>query len=135
MRTAGILGMAFLVSASALSAQAGSSLPEGVTPTMVSTGEALYKSIGLCFACHGPDARGVPGAGVNLTDDERLHVDATFEALIQRIMDGVGPDQTKTGVIMLPKGGSQVTDEQIRAIASYVWSLSRRADAPSDEGN
>ena len=135
MRTAGILGMAFLLSASALSAQAGSSLPEGVTPAMVATGETLYKSVGLCFACHGPDAKGVPGAGVNLTDDEWLHDDPTFEALIQRIMDGVGPDQTKTGVIMLPKGGSQVTDEQIRAIASYVWSLGQVAEATRDARN
>ena len=132
MRTVASLVMALSLSASAVSAQAGSDLPEGVTPVMVSTGETLYKSIGLCFACHGPDARGVPGVGVNLTDDEWLHVDATFEGLVQRILDGVGPDLTESGLIMLPKGGSQVTDEQIRAIASYVWSLSRRAKATSD---
>lgn len=132
MRTVASLVMALSLWASAVSAQAGSDLPEGVTPVMVSTGETLYKSIGLCFACHGPDARGVPGAGVNLTDDEWLHVDATFEGLVQRILDGVGPDLTESGLIMLPKGGSQVTDEQIRAIASYVWSLSRRAKATSD---
>lgn len=132
MRTVASLVMALSLWASAVSAQAGSDLPEGVTPVMVSTGETLYKSIGLCFACHGPDARGVPGVGVNLTDDEWLHVDATFEGLVQRILDGVGPDLTQSGLIMLPKGGSQVTDEQIRAIASYVWSLSRRAKATSD---
>lgn len=132
MRTVASLVMVLSLWASAVSAQAGSDLPEGVTPVMVSTGETLYKSIGLCFACHGPDARGVPGVGVNLTDDEWLHVDATFEGLVQRILDGVGPDLTQSGLIMLPKGGSQVTDEQIRAIASYVWSLSRRAKATSD---
>ena len=135
MRTVGIPLMVLLLSASAVSAQAGSSLPEGVTPAMVSTGETLYKSIGLCFACHGPDGRGVPGAGVDLTDDEWLHDDPSFEALVQRILDGVGPESTKTGVIMLPKGGSQVTDEQIRAIASYVWSLWQRADATADAGS
>ena len=135
MRRIGILGMALVLSANAVSAQARSSLPEGVTPAMVSTGETLYKSIGLCFACHGPDARGVPGAGVNLTDDEWLHVDATFEGLVQRILDGVGPDLTETGLIMLPKGGSQVTGEQIRAIASYVWSLGQVAEATRDARN
>ena len=135
MRTVGILVMALLLSASAGSAQAGSSLPEGVTPSIVSTGETLFKSIGLCFACHGPDARGVPGAGVNLTDDEWLHVDATFEGLVQRILDGVVPGLTKGGLIMLPKGGSQVTDEQIRAIASYVWSLGQQAKVTPDTRN
>lgn len=121
-----VLATALTLTASGASAQTGS-LPPGVTPDMVSTGEALFKGLGLCFACHGLTGQGVPGAGVDLTDDEWLHGDPTFEALVTRILEGVGPTETKSGVIMVPKGGSQVTEEQIRAIASYVWTLAQRA--------
>lgn len=108
-----------------VSAQAGQSI-ERANETTISEGEALYKSIGLCFACHGPTGTGVPGAGVNLTDEEWLHGDGSFVAILEQILSGVGAGQTKSGVIMLPRGGSQISDEQARAIASYVWSLSQR---------
>lgn len=121
-----VVATALALTATGASAQA-ADLPDGVTPDMVATGESLFKGLGLCFACHGPTGKGVPGAGVDLTDDEWLHGDPTFEALVTRILDGVGPAETQSGVIMVPKGGSQVTDEQIRAIASYVWTLAQRA--------
>jgi mono/diheme cytochrome c family protein len=104
-------------------------LPDGISEAMVTEGETLYKGLGLCFACHGPTGTGVPGAGVNLSDDEWLHSDGSFEGLIEQILDGVGPDISKSGVIMLPKGGSQVTDEQVRAIAAYVWTLRLQQEA------
>ena len=100
---------------------------------MVSTGETYFKSIGLCFACHGMDGKGVPGVGANLTDDEWHHGDGTFESLLNQILEGVSPQVTKTGVMMPPKGGSQISDEQARAIAGYIWTLSRRGQ-PAQPG-
>jgi mono/diheme cytochrome c family protein len=38
----------------------------------------------------------------------------------------VTPDQSKTGTIMPPKGGSQLTDEQVREVSAYVWSISQQ---------
>lgn len=102
---------------------ASAQFPAGVTEPMVAEGEVLYKSVGLCFACHGPTGGGVPGAGVDLTDDEWLHNDGSFEAILAQVLEGIGPTETKSGIIMLPRGGSQLNDEQLRAIASYVWSL------------
>lgn len=126
MRIALLLATAaFGLSSSALFAQSAQGLPEGVTPAMVATGETLFKSTGLCFACHGPDAKGLPGVGANLTDAEWYHGDGTYESLVELILKGVSPEVSKSGVMMPPKGGSQITEEQARAIASYVWTLSR----------
>jgi len=92
-------------------------------PALVAEGRTLYTGVALCFACHGVNGKGVPGAGVDLTDDEWLHDDGSFEALVQRILIGVGVQETRSGVIMLPRGGSQITDDQARAVAAYVISL------------
>jgi cytochrome c oxidase cbb3-type subunit 3 len=90
---------------------------------LVEEGAALFRAEGLCFACHGPNGTGVPGAGADLTDGEWLHGTGTLAEIYERILGGVGPDETATGVIMLPRGGSQITDAQARAIAAFVWSL------------
>jgi cytochrome c oxidase cbb3-type subunit 3 len=128
MRTVLLLAAAAVaLSTGALSAQSAQELPEGVTPSMVSTGETLFKSGGLCFACHGMDAKGLPGVGVNLTDDEWFYGDGEYESLVELILAGVSPEVSKSGVMMPPKGGSQITEEQARAIAGYVWTLSHRA--------
>ena len=102
-------------------------LGQEVDPDLVAQGQALYAGLGLCFACHGPDGKGVPGAGVDLTDEEWLHDDGSLEALVQRILQGVGVQETRSGVIMLPRGGSVITDDQVRAVAAYVWTLQSRA--------
>ena len=114
--------------------QASTQVPAGVTPTLINEGEPLYKGIALCFACHGPTGQGVPGAGVNLTDAEWLHTDGSYEGILEQILTGVGVDKTKSGVIMLPRGGSVITDDQARAVAAYVWSLRRRAEAAPPPG-
>ena len=100
--------------------------PEGVSSAMVSQGETYFKGIGLCFACHGPDGKGIQGVGADLTDSEWTHTDGSFDDLVRRILRGVPPEESDSGVMMPPKGGSQITDEQARAIAAYVWSRSRR---------
>lgn len=102
-------------------------------PALVEEGRSLYAGVALCFACHGVNGKGVPGAGVDLTDDEWLHDDGSFEALVQRILNGVGVGETRSGVIMLPRGGSQITDDQARAVAAYVVSLRNAEIRPGPE--
>jgi cbb3-type cytochrome c oxidase subunit III len=99
-------------------------LPQGVTSEMISEGETLFKGPGICTACHGADAKGVPGLGANLTDDEWLHSDGSYEAIVNTVAHGVTADESSSGTVMPPKGGSQLTDVQIRQVAAYVWSLS-----------
>ncbi|MEQ9569215.1 MAG: cytochrome c [Longimicrobiales bacterium] len=116
-----------LLPATAVSQEA---LPDGVSETTINQGRAIFTGAGICFACHGTDGSGVPGAGPNLTDDEWWNIDFDFEELVRVIRQGVAADQSRTGAYMPPKGGSQITDEQVAAVAAYVWSLSRAGTGP-----
>lgn len=98
-------------------------LPAGVTAKMISDGEAIFKGAGTCFACHGQDAKGIPALGANLTDDEWTHADGTYESIVATIKSGA---QAASGAVMPPKGGPNLSEEQIRAVAAYVWSLSHK---------
>ena len=104
-------------------------LPRGVTEKMVQSGELLFKTAGNCWACHGEDAAGARGVGANLTDDEWWHSDGSYEAIVRTIGSGVPSDSVRNayGAMMPPRGGSQITDEQLRAVAAYVWSLRRKS--------
>jgi mono/diheme cytochrome c family protein len=108
----------------AAAAQTKDSLPAGVTPDMVKEGKTLFAGAGICAACHGTDAKGVPGMGANLTDNKWLHSDGSYDAIVKQIMTGVTASQSTSGTAMPAKGGSALTDAQVKAVAAYVWSLS-----------
>ena len=117
-----IAGLAVaLVSASGLQAQ---SMPDGVTAVMVAEGQTVYMGAGLCAACHGMDGSGA--VGPSLTDGEWLTGGGTYPELVSQITKGVSAAEIKNsmGAIMPPKGGSAITDDQVKAVAAYVWTLS-----------
>jgi cbb3-type cytochrome c oxidase subunit III len=86
---------------------------------MVAQGQQIFAT--TCFACHGPDAKGTQLAP-NLTDAEWLHGDGTYDFIIKTVTDGV-PTPKNAPAPMAPKGGANLTDEQVRAVSAYVWSL------------
>ena len=98
-------------------------LPEGVTAAMVAQGKTVFEGTGTCFACHGTTGEGTPIAP-NLTDDEWLHVDGSYLQLVEITDTGVQETKEFPG-LMMPRGGSGMSDEDLRAVAAYVWSLSR----------
>ena len=100
-------------------------LPERVTMAMVEEGKAIFTGRGICATCHGPDGSGMPNLGSNLTDEEWIHSDGSYEGIVQTIMNGVGVDVSTVGTPMPPKGGSGISDDQVKAAAAYVWTLSR----------
>lgn len=108
-------------------AQSVDSLPTGVTADMIAQGKTLFDGPGICTACHGTDAKGVKGLGPNLTDAEWLHDDGSYAAIRAAVEKGVPANLSKTGMVMPPRGGSQLTDEQVKAVAAYVWRLSHGA--------
>ena len=101
------------------------SLPEGVTDAMIQEGQQIFAGAGICTACHGPDATGV--IGPNLTDSEWLIGDGEYAQLVSQILEGVPAEEVTNplGVIMPPKGGAAISDDQVRAVAAYVWTVSR----------
>jgi cbb3-type cytochrome c oxidase subunit III len=112
-----------LIGSSAGAQEKQESTPAGVTEEAIAEGEALFKGAGICFTCHGQDAKGVPGLGADLTDTEWVHSDGTYESIIETITKGT---TSSTGAVMPPRGGPNLTDEQVKALAAYVWSLSHK---------
>jgi mono/diheme cytochrome c family protein len=100
-------------------------LPEGVTAAMVEEGDGIFHGAGICMSCHGANGEGIPNLGANLTDDEWLHIDGSYESIVQNILKGVTAQESSSGVPMPAKGGTAITDDQVRAVAAYVWTLSK----------
>jgi mono/diheme cytochrome c family protein len=115
-------------------AQTPDSLPAGVTPLMVRNGQLLYEGPGLCTSCHGPTGRGVAHAGADLTDSVWIHVDGSFESILRVIAGGVLKAHSSTGAPMPERGASRLTENQLRAIAAYVWTFRRPAASPAAAG-
>lgn len=127
--TAAAAGLAVAVLALGTSSRAvaAQQLPDGVTRETVDQGQRLYRGDGFCYNCHGRDGEGIPDIGSDLTDDDWRHVDGSLEGLVRMIRDGVSAEESSTGIPMPPRGGARLSPEQIRAVAAYVWTLSRGA--------
>lgn len=96
-------------------------LPPSVTEETVEEGRAVFTGQGACFSCHGPDGTGTP-IGPDLTDELWLHIDGTYDAIVTLVNSGV-PEPKEHPAPMLPRGGTGIDDEQVRAVAAYVWTL------------
>jgi mono/diheme cytochrome c family protein len=110
-------------------------LPAGMTLDLIRAGDSLFHGKGNCFACHGADATGLPDAGSALT------VGLNFVPTEWRPIDsliGVGiPDAiTRSAIRMPPRGGkSDLTPDETRAIAAYVWAISQTRGEPWPGGH
>jgi glucose/arabinose dehydrogenase/cytochrome c5 len=102
-------------------------VPNGATRDMVLLGDRIYHGqVGgaACTGCHGAGGGGTP-LGPNLTDSQWLWSDGSFRGISTTIASGVmQPKQYRSP--MPPKGGAQLTDDQVSAVAAYVWGLSHR---------
>lgn len=86
---------------------------------MAAAGEPVFKS--TCVACHGADAKGNQGVGApNLTDAIWLH-GGTRADIHTTIHDG------RQG--HMPNWDKRLGEDDIRATAAYVYSLSHTQDA------
>jgi mono/diheme cytochrome c family protein len=101
---------------------------DAVTPAMIALGDSIFRgkaAAGTCITCHQANAKGIPGLAPDLTDKTWLHGDGSLSAIIATIENGV-PKPKQAASPMLPRGGTNLTNEQIRAVAAYVYSLSKR---------
>ena len=102
-------------------------VPEGATRDMVMLGGSIYHGkVGgaACAGCHGANGTGSP-VGPSLTSSKRLWSDGSFRGILKVITDGV-PKPKEYRSPMPPMGGAQLTKDQARALAAYVWALSHR---------
>ena len=103
----------------------GPALPSGVTMAMVTTGDSIFKS-GSCKNCHGLNAKGTARAP-DLTDAKWAQISGTYPEIVKIVTDGVPKEAIKMPGApfgMKPRGGSNLTDDQVRQVAAYVYSIS-----------
>jgi glucose/arabinose dehydrogenase/mono/diheme cytochrome c family protein len=103
-------------------------VPQGATAEMVALGDNVYHgqvAQAACTGCHGGNGQGTP-LGPSLTENKWLWSDGSYAGIAKTITDGV-PQPKNYRSPMPPKGGTQLTPDQVNAVAAYVWSLSHRA--------
>jgi mono/diheme cytochrome c family protein len=115
--------LAALVGAGQVAAQE-QAPPAGVTPAAIAKGDTVFHKTGLCYACHGSNAEGA--VGPSLTDAEWLHGDGSYDMIVATVTFGVPAEKAKKGIPMPPKGGSSISDEEVKAVAAYVYSLGHK---------
>jgi mono/diheme cytochrome c family protein len=96
------------------------------TDSVIAWGARVYRGSANCVACHGPTGRGTAD-GPSLADGTWLKGRGTYEELIQQVVHGVPRRESVTGKPMPMRGWAGATDDEIRAVAAYVWSISRPA--------
>lgn len=92
---------------------------------LIAQGDAVFHGPGNCYACHGSKGEGL--VGPSLTDSEWIHSKGTLEEIEAQIVHGVTKEESKSGIPMPPKGGATISDEDIKACAAYVHSLSQKS--------
>jgi len=91
---------------------------------LIALGDSIFHGQaggGTCYVCHGQDAHG-SAVAPNLTDGEWLHNDGTLSGITGTIKSGV-PQPKKAPAPMPPMGGASLSDDQVKAVATYVHSL------------
>lgn len=103
--------------------------PAGATAQMVALGDSIFHGQaggGTCFTCHGQDANGTPLAP-SLTDAQWLTGDGSYAFIQKRVTDGMATPTPPYSAPMPPKGGANLTDAQVKAVAAYVYAISHKS--------
>ncbi|HXE57404.1 MAG TPA: c-type cytochrome [Gemmatimonadales bacterium] len=110
-------------------------LPSGMTLALVRQGDSLFRGKGGCVSCHGEDATGLPAMGSSLTTG--LHfIPQEWGPIDSLIAAGIPESITRTPIAMPPRGAqSNLTPEETRAIAAYVWAISTTRGEPWPGGH
>jgi glucose/arabinose dehydrogenase/mono/diheme cytochrome c family protein len=101
--------------------------PPGGTKEQVALGDRIFHGEvggGTCGGCHGSDGRGSP-VGADLTSGPWLWSDGGLAGITKAIVQGV-PKPKQVGGAMPPMGGSPLKPDEVKAVAAYVYAISRQ---------
>jgi mono/diheme cytochrome c family protein len=90
---------------------------------MVAAGDKLYHAQ-ACIGCHGDSGQGTT-LGPPLNTKEWLWSDGSWSGIAKTITEGV-PQPKKYRSPMPAMGGAQLSPQQVKQLAAYVWSISHR---------
>ncbi|HYT05430.1 MAG TPA: c-type cytochrome [Gemmatimonadales bacterium] len=109
-----------------------SAATDSITPAQIALGDSVFHGKaggGTCAVCHGQDAKGTTGLAPDLTDAKWLNGDGSYAFIVGIVQKGV-PNPKESPAPMPPLGGASLTPDQVRAVAAYVYSLAKHANAP-----
>ena len=110
-------------------------LPRGMALAMIQQGDNLYRGKAGCIACHGPDGGGMPASGSGITAGLNF-VPTEWEPIDSLIRTGIPEPVTRSPIAMPPRGAqSNLTDDESRRVAAYVWAISQVRDEPWTGGH
>jgi mono/diheme cytochrome c family protein len=110
-------------------------LPQGMTLNMIRQGDELFRGKGGCVTCHGPDGGGMPASGSGITAGLNF-VPSEWGPIDSVIRVGIPEPATRTPIAMPPRGAaSNLTDEESRQVAAYVWAISQVRGEPWPGGH
>jgi glucose/arabinose dehydrogenase/mono/diheme cytochrome c family protein len=102
-------------------------VPPGGSPDQVELGDRIFHGQiggGTCVGCHGADGKG-SDVGSDLTSGKWIWGNGSVQAITHTIENGVPKPKDHTGV-MPPKGGAQLSQADVAAVADYVWAIGHR---------
>lgn len=110
-------------------------LPPGVTLDMIRQGDSVYHGKGGCYTCHGPDGMGMPNSGSAISLGLNF-IPVTPQAIDSLVTAGIPEPITRTSIAMPPRGlGQNLSPEEIKQVASYVWAIAHVRDEPWPGGH
>jgi len=107
-------------------------VPSGATREMVALGGRIYHGQAggaACMGCHGESGEGTPLAPELAGKNKKwLWSDGSYSGIAKTITEGVSqPKQYRSP--MPPMGGTQLTPDEVSAVAAYVWAMSHRTSS------
>lgn len=110
-------------------------LPPGVTIQMIQQGDSVFHGAGGCVTCHGAEATGLPDKGSALTVGVSF-IPRDVRAIDSLVTAGIPEAVTRTSIAMPPRGAaSNLTPDQVRQVAAYVWAIATVIDEPWPGGH
>ncbi|MBV8535754.1 MAG: PQQ-dependent sugar dehydrogenase [Alphaproteobacteria bacterium] len=111
-------------------------VPSGATRQQVELGRRIFEGQaagGTCAGCHGADGKGT-SVGVSLTSGNWLWSDGSLAGIKRTIEQGVAHPKQSTGA-MPAKGGAPLSQQDVAAVAAYVWALGHQQNPTTAEGH
>lgn len=110
-------------------------LPKGMTVQTIVAGDSIYHGKGNCAACHGTEAEGLPAAGDGFTAG-LAYAQPNWDSIDSLIDAGIPDVLTRSPIQMPPRGGrSDLSSEEVRRVAAYVWAISTVRGEPWPGGH
>lgn len=126
---AGLLGVLCLTVAVGASGQA---RPRGVTDRSIAGGQILYAGKGECVKCHGEHGEGTAD-GASLTAGAWRVGGPSYEEIRHVIRHSGIAARGRDGDPTPMRGPTLLSQKEVRAVACYVWSISRGKTAKQKE--